>query len=455
MLKMNLLLVMLISISFVSGQLVMNVTTDDEIPIVVLEGQDFEISLKTNFDLHTASRTNKIVPPSSLTDIFLMPGNTSWFSFDTFTGQDPKDTRPEAWKIQWWQGNVNDPNKAIGIRVRHATKKDNGNWSLKAFKSNSEFFDFPFKLIVAEIPSDISFVESKFQEENVVFKKIGEEAIPEELVTCKVTHVRPAPTFQWMIGSNLAYLDDFAYNDFNASISATSEIANEDDPNYLDVTQTLTLRPKSWMDGRYLRCRTNHTAYNSTHQEEDKSYSINMIVQAPPVPNNTVIETVSDGELVTGQEGMILIPFHSNPHPTNITWYLTDIDWPLSGNQTIGKYTSEGWIQYNKTTARASTSTATGFVARLRIDKLRSSDSGMEHSLTVANELGQSNYTFRIQEITNVGLGGGEIAGIVIGCILAVILIAALVILFIRRKNIKKSKKIKQERRKEREEGRG
>ena len=144
MLKMNLLLVMLISISFVSGklviiytellglhiviafsgQLVMNVTTDDEIPIVVLEGQDFEISLETNFDLHTASRTNKIVPPSSLTDIFLMPGNTSWFSFDTFTGQDPKDTRPEAWKIQWWQGNVNDPNKAIGIRVRHATKKD-------------------------------------------------------------------------------------------------------------------------------------------------------------------------------------------------------------------------------------------------------------------------------------------------------------------------------------------
>merc|ERR1712096_103466 len=101
-------------------------------------------------------------------------------------------------------------------------------------------------------------------------------------------------------------------------------------------------------------------------------------------------------------------------------------------------------MEYNKTTARAKTTTARGFVARLRIDKLRSSDSGMEHSLTVANTIGQTNYTFRIQEISKVGLGGGEIAGIVIGCIVAVALIAFIVIMVIRRKNIKKSKKIKQ-----------
>ena len=121
---------------------------------------------------------------------------------------------------------------------------------------------------------------------------------------------------------------------------------------------------------------------------------------------------------MAGQEGVILVPFHSNPPPTNITWYLTDLDEPLYLNQTVGKYTSEGWMEYvglcistnrifhyfhfqNRTVTRTTTSTASGFVASLRVDKLRSSDSGMQHTVFVANELGSSNYTFRIQEITS------------------------------------------------------
>ena len=69
-------------------------------------------------------------------------------------------------------------------------------------------------------------------------------------------------------------------------------------------------------------------------------------IPAPPVPNNTVVDTVADEELVAGQEGVILVPFHSNPPPNNITWYLTDLDQPLYLNQTYGKYTSEGWMEY-------------------------------------------------------------------------------------------------------------
>ena len=59
---------------------------------------------------------------------------------------------------------------------------------------------FNFNVIIAEIPSTISFVESNYQGENVIFTKTGDEDISEEDVTCKVSHVRPAPTFQWMIG---------------------------------------------------------------------------------------------------------------------------------------------------------------------------------------------------------------------------------------------------------------
>ena len=102
----------------------------------------------------------------------------------------------------------------------------------------------------------------------------------------------------------------------------------------------------------------------------------------------------------------------------------------------------------NRSTTRTKTSTASAYVARLRIDKLRAKDSGTEHTLHVRNQLGSSNYTFRIQDIkskargngiflrcipiSEVGLSGGEIAGIVIGSILGVILIAACVIMVIR-----------------------
>ena len=82
-----------------------------------------------------------------------------------------------------------------------------------------------------------------------------------------------------MAGSKLVYIDDSETNTFNASISTTLEVQNPQDDEYLDVSQTLRLRPQSWMDGQYLRCRINHTAYNSTHVEEDKSASVNIIVQ--------------------------------------------------------------------------------------------------------------------------------------------------------------------------------
>ena len=67
---------------------------------------------------------------------------------------------------------------------------------------------------------------------------------------------------------------------------------------------------------------------------------------APPVANTTIGETIAEEELVAGNEGVVLVPFHSNPAPTNITWYLSDLEEPLGFNETIGQYTNEGWMKY-------------------------------------------------------------------------------------------------------------
>ena len=104
-----------------SGQ-AWNLTTEFELPLVVLEGQDFEIAFEAKVDLGVTAATNRFNLPSSATDLFLTPGNTTWNKFDSFapTG----DTRPDAWQIQWWKGNINNEKRAMGMRVKHASKKD-------------------------------------------------------------------------------------------------------------------------------------------------------------------------------------------------------------------------------------------------------------------------------------------------------------------------------------------
>ena len=66
----------------------------------------------------------------------------------------------------------------------------------------------------------------------------------------------------------------------------------------------------------------------------------------PPVTNSSVVTTIAAGDLVAGKAGVILVPFHSNPGPTDITWFLTGVEEPLTFNQTQGRYTNEGWVKY-------------------------------------------------------------------------------------------------------------
>ena len=71
-----------------------------------------------------------------------------------------------------------------------------------------------------------------------------------------------------------------------------------------------------------------------------------MCWSAPPVPDRDVIQTLAEQELKSGQEGLLMVPFHSNPEPRNLTWYLHDLKYPLGLNETNERYTSRGWIRY-------------------------------------------------------------------------------------------------------------
>merc|ERR1712203_545439 len=81
------------------------------------------------------------------------------------------------------------------------------------------------------------------------------------------------------------------------------------------------------------------------------------------------------------------------------------------------------------------------YVAILKISELKEDDQNYAHNLTISNSVGTTTYAVRIQTI-EVGLTTGAIVGIVAGCVVGGILIAGLILLFVRHRNGKKSKKI-------------
>ena len=66
----------------------------------------------------------------------------------------------------------------------------------------------------------------------------------------------------------------------------------------------------------------------------------------PPVPKEDEVHTESEAELRSGEEARLLVPFHSNPHPTNLSWVITDVGTLDENMRTIGRFHHEGW---NKT----------------------------------------------------------------------------------------------------------
>ena len=66
----------------------------------------------------------------------------------------------------------------------------------------------------------------------------------------------------------------------------------------------------------------------------------------PPVPKEGEVSTESEVELRSGEEARLLVPFHSNPYPTNLSWVITDVGTLDENMRNIGRFHHEGW---NKT----------------------------------------------------------------------------------------------------------
>jgi hypothetical protein len=59
-------------------------------------------------------------------------------------------------------------------------------------------------------------------------------------------------------------------------------------------------------------------------------------------------EVNPEGSFVEGEEGVVVIYFHSNPAPIRLSWVMQDMDVNLTSTETnmtiaAGRYTSEGW----------------------------------------------------------------------------------------------------------------
>ena len=64
------------------------------------------------------------------------------------------------------------------------------------------------------------------------------------------------------------------------------------------------------------------------------------------MPKEDEVYTESEVELKSGEEARLLVPFHSNPHPTNLSWVITDVGTLDESDRNIGRFHHEGW---NKT----------------------------------------------------------------------------------------------------------
>merc|ERR1712110_325193 len=205
--------------------------------------------------------------------------------------------------------------------------------------------------------------------------------------------------------------------------------------------------------------------------DEKLNTNVTFEVQAKPVPS-TEDEINPEGSFIAGEEGVLVIHFHANPGPNELSWYPGDIIGNLTSTGTnltvqTGRYTSEGWkdaVDCVNATGSASACAKTrsnpiqsnpsnAYVAILKVSELTEDDQNHVHNLTITNDIGTTSYSVRIQTI-EVGLTTGAIAGIVVGCIVGVVLIAGAILLFIRHRNGKKSKKIRQRKKESRAEER-
>jgi len=390
---------------------------------------------------------------------------------EKFVGDECKQTRDEDWRAT----TKNPPNEQdVFFLIERAHPDDSGEWTVKAKpEGNGERVLANAQVWVAAEPEDMSLFFAD-EEDNDFNATLTLTDGTTKSIVCKATRVRPAPTFIWTIdGSDINGIPELGNMTIEDSIQKSHENSNFTNQ-YLDVTQELKLPVTGWLDSKTLGCRVEIKDFNGNNvvpnaPDEKLNTYVTFVVPAKPVPS-TEDEINPEGSFVAGEEGVLVIHFHSNPGPEELSWYPGDISGNLTSTETNltvqnGRYTSEGWMDavecVNVTgsasacdkTRSTSYSSNNAYIAILKVSELTEDDQNHMHNLTITNRIGTTSYSVRIQTI-EVGLTTGAIAGIVVGCIVGVVLIAGAILLFIRHRNGKKSKKIRQRKKESRAEER-
>lgn len=423
-----------------------------ETDITVKTGETFEIAFTSTKDINIEKDSYFKTPGG--TELYLTIGNDSQFSWsDVRKGTEPEDDdRSYEWRVQWWRGSGSSDERTYGIRVTNCHELDHGHWEVKT-KSGSNAADASepasesdgsFNVTIVKPPANILLEPENINE----FVANENGSITPIEITCIAEQCGPEPRFIWKIDDTILY-------DNNTEGSIMSRPGTRDFGVYNDYSQRITFQPETSMDAKRFSCNIEHEGYDATDGEDVKSTWFEIKVVGPPVPKEGEVSTESEVELKSGEEARLLVPFHSNPYPTNLSWVITDVGTLDENMRNIGRFHHEGWNKTNGTFYNGSRTWSSApehqYVAVLRVDNLKKSDQGDEHILRVSNPRGTTEYRVKIQHITKV-LSGGEIAGIVIGVLAAIMLVAVVVILVIRRKNIRKAKIERDQRRRHRDD---
>eukprot|EP00088_Acartia_fossae_P025032 TRINITY_DN25894_c0_g1_i2.p1 TRINITY_DN25894_c0_g1~~TRINITY_DN25894_c0_g1_i2.p1 ORF type:complete len:710 (-),score=105.56 TRINITY_DN25894_c0_g1_i2:84-2213(-) len=277
-------------------------------------------------------------------------------------------------------------------------------------------------------------------------------------VSCQVGYMRPLQnlTFQWFLNDmsmndvvsvcNDIHVDNITISEEDRTETLVGEVFN--------VASIIKFPVRREYDDMDVFCKVT----NDDFSIDMTSDIANLQITGPPVPANGIISI--SGDFKKGESTIMYIPFHSNPPAVKVWLFMSDIypDYleinPDLPSTSKGRYTTQGIIKKNEKPDR-STGDRSYYVV-MKLSEFEEGDSERQHIMIVNNGIGNTTFTFRISHVqgdSGAKLSWSEIAVIVIGILVGIILIVGVSVMAVSfMKTKKKPRKEKDERRKQRKD---
>jgi len=295
-----------------------------------------------------------------------------------------------------------DKNKHCGIKINQVKEQDNGEWKCLITASTEDG-----SAKKGEGSASVTVVKPP----NSVLLDVASPLVltyPQESskeVRCVAEGGRPAPSFAWK-------LDDEDY--------AVQPVQNEEN------AQTITYTSMPEHNGKTLSCVVSHKGYS----EEALAAGVNKASVALDIRFKPVASTQDTDfyGMEIGKKFEVLMSFKSHPAPTEFHWKMHDkTEVPMGG--AMSRFTSSVLTPGPH---------AAHFTAKLTIDKVTKEDQESENVLVVKNELGETQYKFRLGvgerppvAGSNLDAGVPSIDEASSGPVIAIVIVALIIVIVI------------------------